>query len=180
MRMNKSKGQLLIIFIAVGFFIGILYQNIVSTSSIIPADVFVKSNLQRYLQTDVITEKYLWYVIKERVMLLAIICILSCTKWKKLLVVATLGVSGFLGGVLTVSAVLRFGIKGILLCLMGVFPQMIFYGMAYFMLFIYWFRFPERRWNHTKLIFVIVMFLMGIILEAYVNPILVKWVIKLL
>ena len=40
------------------------------------------------------------------------------------------------------------------------------------MLFLYWFRYPEIRWNRAKLLFVGIMFLSGIVLEAYVNPIL--------
>lgn len=180
MRTKRIKSQLLIIFSAVGFLLGILYQNLISTKSSISVELLTRGNLQRYLQTEVIAEKYLWYVIKERLLLLSVICILSCMKWKKLLVGLCLGIGGFLGGILTVSAILQFGIKGILLCIIGVFPQGIFYGMAYFMLFTYWFRLPEGRWNRAKLIFVIVMFLTGIILEAYVNPLLVKWVIKLI
>ena len=63
----KNQNQLLIVLLVVGFFIGVIYENIVSKSQGATTDLFLKSNLQRYLQIDVIAEKYFWYVIKDRV-----------------------------------------------------------------------------------------------------------------
>lgn len=180
MRLNKNKGQLLILFLAVGFLIGIIYENLVSRESALLSEVFLRSNLERYLQTNIIGEKYLWYVAKARLILLATVCIFSCFWWKKLFVILCLTVCGFFVGVMFVAAVMQLGIKGILLCMAGVLPQGIFYVMAYSMLFLYWFRYPESRWNRAKLLFVIIMFLAGIMLETYVNPALVKLVIKIL
>lgn len=180
MRIYKNKNQLLIICLAVGFLIGIIYQNIVSGRQAVVAELFLKANLQLYLQTDIITPKYLWYVLKERVLLFGIICVLGCMRWKKVFVMFFLLLVGFLAGVLTVSAVLQLGIKGILLCVIGIFPQGIFYGVTYCILLPYWYRFPERRWNRVKTGFVIVMLLVGVLTEVYVNPVLVKWVIKTL
>lgn len=168
------------IVLVVGFFAGIVYQNIVSGGNVLVSELFLKSNLQRYLQTDIIAEKYLWYVVKARVLLLAIVCFFSCIKWKKLFVMICLAICGFFAGILTVSAVLQLGAKGILICIAGMFPQGIFYGMAYSMLFVYWFRYPEREWNRTKMLFVIVMFLTGILVETYVNPIVLKGIIRII
>lgn len=180
MRLNRNKGQLLIIFLAVGFFVGIIYENIISKGNVLFSEVFLRSNLERYLQTNVIGEKYLWYVVKSRMIILSTLCILGCFRWKKLFVILCLFVCGCFAGIISVAAVMQLGIKGILLCLVGILPQGIFYAMAYSMLLLYWFRYPESRWNRAKLLFVVVMFLAGIVLEAYVNPVLVKLVIKIL
>lgn len=180
MRLHKNKGQLLIIFLAVGFFVGIIYENIISRGNVLFSELFLRSNLERYLHTNVIGEKYLWYVIKTRIIVLAIVCLFGCVRWKKLFVILCLAVCGFFAGIISVAAVMQLGIKGILLCLAGLLPQGIFYLMAYSMLFVFWFRYPESRWNRTKLLFAIIMFLVGIVLEAYVNPTLVKLVIKIL
>ena len=180
MRLIKNKGQLLILFLAVGFLIGIIYENVVAKSSVVLSEVFLRSNLERYLQTDIISEKYLWYVVKARALLLATVCVFGCFRWKKLLVIACLTISGFFVGMLSVAAVMQLGIKGILLCVVGILPQGIFYVLAYSMLFSYWFRYPESRWNRAKLMFVIIMLLVGIMLETYVNPILIKLIIKIL
>lgn len=180
MRLNKNKGQLLILFLAVGFFAGIIYENLVARESALLSEVFLRSNLERYLQTNIISEKYLWYVIKARTLLLALVCVLGCFRWKKLLVVVFLTMCGFFAGMMSVTAVMQLGMKGILLCIAGILPQGIFYAMAYGMLLMYWFRYPQSRWNRAKLLFIIIMFLVGMLLETYVNPVLVKLVIKIL
>ncbi len=180
MRGYKNKNQLLIVFLVVGFLIGVIYENVITKNQVVTTEIFLKSNLQRYLQTDVIAEKYFWYVIKERVVFLLIICILSCVKWKKIFVTICLILTGFFTGTFCVAAVLQLGMKGILLCVAGMFPQMLFYGFLYGMLFVHWFRFPERQWNRTKMLFVIILFVIGILLEVYVNPIIVKFIIGIL
>ena len=180
MRLNKNKGQLLILFLAVGFFVGIIYENLIAKGNVLLSDVFLRSNLERYLQTNIISEKFLWYVAKSRILLLVIVYIFGCFRWRKFFVFLCLGTGGFFAGVMSVAAVIKLGVKGIFLCLAGILPQGIFYAMAYGMLFNYWFRYPESRWNRAKLIFVIIMLLSGIMLEVYVNPILLKGIIKML
>ena len=175
----QDKNQLLIILLAVGFFIGVIYENIISKNMVIITEIFSKGNLQRYLQTDIIAEKYFWYVIKYRVLLLFLLCSLSCIKWKKILVVCCLLLTGFFTGSFCVASVLQLGAKGLLLCLLGLFPQMLFYGCVYGILFIHWFHYPERHWNRTKTLFSIVLFVIGILSEVYVNPILIKIIIRI-
>ena len=160
--------------------IGIIYENVISGRDLATKELFLKSNLQLYLQTDVITNKYLWYVVKERLLFLTVTCFLSCMKWKKLFVLLFLLYIGFVMGIVTVAAVLQLGVLGVVLCIAGIMPQGVFYGIGYSVLLIYWFQFPIGRWNKTKLLFVVAMFLLGMIVEVYVNPILVKWVIGLL
>ena len=176
----KNKNQLLIILLVVGFLIGVIYENIVSKNQIVTTEIFSKSNLQRYLQTDVIAEKYFFYVIKDRMSFLLVICALSCVKWKKIFVSLCLIIIGYFAGTFCVASVLHLGIKGILLCIAGVFPQILFYGFLYSMLFIHWFHFPSRQWNRTKMLFILIMFVIGLILEIYVNPLVVKYVIGIL
>ncbi len=180
MRLNKNKGQLLILFLAVGFFAGIIYENLVAKESALLSEVFLRSNLERYLQTNIVCEKYLWYVVKARILLFVVVCVFGCFRWKKLFVVTYLTICGFFAGMMSVTAVIQLGIKGILICIAGILPQGFFYAMGYGMLLTYWFRYPNSRWNRAKLLFVIIMFLAGIVLETYVNPVLVKLIIKML
>lgn len=180
MLIKRSRGQLLILFLAVGFLIGIIYENLVARESALLSEIFLRSNLERYLKTNIISEKYLWYVIKSRTLFLTIVCALGCFQWKKIFVMLCLSICGFFAGMMSVTAVMQLGIKGILLCIGGILPQGIFYVMGYSMLFLHWFRYPESRWNRAKLLFVIIMFLAGIVLETYVNPVLVKLIIKML
>ena len=180
MRIGKNKNQLLILILAVGFLIGIIYQNILSSRNMLTVELFQREQLQQYLQTQVVGEKFIWYVVKSRVMILAALLLLGCVRWKKMLAVSCLLIIGFFGGILAVSATLQLGMKGILLCLAGILPQGIFYGMMYWVLITYWFHYPERQWNRAKIIFLAVLFVLGMLVEVYVNPLIVKAVIKML
>ena len=176
----KNKNQLLMILLVVGFFIGVIYENIIFKRQFVTTEIFSKSNLQRFLQTDVIAEKYFWYVIKDRLFFLLLICVLGCTKWKKTVVTVCLLLVGFFTGTLCVASALVFGMKGILLCIAGLLPHMLFYGLLYGLLFTYWFHYPEKQWNRVKLLFVFLTFIIGILLEIYVNPIIVKLIIGMI
>lgn len=176
----KNKSQLLIILLVVGFLIGIIYENLISKNQVVITNIFMKSNLQRYLQTEVITEKYFWYVVKDRVFLLFLIIALSCVKWKKIFTALCLLLTGFFAGIFCVASVLQLGIKGLLLCFAGLFPQILFYCFVYGMLFAHWFYFPARQWNRAKTLFIIASFIIGMLVEIYVNPIIIKFVIAFL
>ena len=180
MRIDKKKNQFLIVFLVVGFFIGIIFENVIVKKQISTTDIFLKSNLQRYLQTDVVVEKYLRYVIKERFILFGCICVVSCMKWKKVMVYLSLLLVGFFAGCFCVASVVRLGIKGLLLFMAGMFPQMLFYGCLCVMLYLHWLGVTERRWSRTKTIFVVILLTLGIIVEVYVNPIIVKFIIGIL
>ena len=129
---------------------------------------------------EIVTEEYLWYVARARVVSLLVLLVLGCLKWKKVLVSAGMLWTGFMTGVLTVSAVIQLGMKGVLLCLAGLFPHMICYGLAYGVLLLFLYRYPHRQWNGAKTIFVGFLMFLGIVLEAYLNPILLKMIIRMI
>ena len=151
-----------------------------SRQSMVAMDLFQKEQLLRLLDTQVIAEEYVWYVVKSRILILFGICLFSCIRWKKLFVLACLFLLGFGGGAFIVSAVLQLGGKGILLCVAGIFPQMVFYGMMYGILFLYWFRYPKGEWNRMKWICCAILFVLGLTVEIYINPIIVKVVVRML
>lgn len=176
----RNKNQLLLILLAVGFFLGIIYENLFPTTQTTATELFSIGNLQRFLQTDLLAPKYIWYVVKSRILFFGIICMLGGIKWKKILVSACLLCIGFFTGSLCVLSVLNLGFKGLLFCFAALFPQVLFYGMQCGILFTYWFNYPERQWNRMKTLFVSLLFLIGVLLEVYVNPVLVKCIISIL
>lgn len=179
-KLYKYKNQLLIVYLAVGFFVGILYENMVSKSQGMTINLFQTYFMNQYKQTEIIAEEYLGYVLRARAFPLIGLCILSCMRWKKLLVGACLIWTGFLTGIVTVSGVMQLGMKGLLLCLVGMFPHMICYGLAYGLLLSYLHQYPKKQWNGAKTAFVVLAMFVGILLETYVNPLLVKFMIGIL
>ena len=180
MRSNQKKNQLLIVYLVVGFFVGVVYENIVAKTKVVTLDLFFQNNLQLYLETNIVTNKYFVYVLRERFILFLGIALLGYFRWKKLLAVVLSAVTGFLIGVLVILAVLQLGFGGVLLCMACLFPQGLFYGMAAYLVIIYWHSYPKQRWNQIKSVFVLVMLGLGIIVEVYVNPFVVKWMIQVI
>ena len=180
MKFYKYKNQLLIFYLAVGFFVGILYENIVSRRYGLSIDIFQTYFLQQYKQTEIVAEKYLGYVLKARVVPLMGLCVLVCVRWKKILAGVSVCWTGFLAGVMLVSAVMQMGVKGVLFCMVAMFPHIICYGLAYGILLSYFYRYPKARWNYTKTVFVILVMFIGILLETYLNPLLMKLVIQIM
>lgn len=180
MKFYKYKNQLLIFYLAVGFFVGILYENIVSRRYGLSIDIFQTYFLQQYKQTEIVAEKYLGYVLKARVVPLMGLCVLVCVRWKKILAGVSVCWTGFLAGVMLVSAVMQMGVKGVLFCMVAMFPHIICYGLAYGILLSYFYRYPKARWNYAKTVFVILVMFIGILLETYLNPLLMKLVIQIM
>jgi len=87
---------------------------------------------------------------------------------------------GIVFGILLKLFYLWYGMKGIGLCLISTFPQFIFYWMAYGLL--YWEADRNRSFqkrNYVPLLLTAAVVIMGIVLESYVNPILVNGYIKI-
>ena len=88
--------------------------------------------------------------------------------------IAFLAWTGFSSGMLLSMAVLSMGIKGSILCIVGILPQFLLYIPAYMVIIWYSYTYPQNRWNTQKSIFLGLTMLVGIILEAYINPILMQ------
>ena len=146
MRSYRSKNQFFAMFLLGGFLIGILYANLISDRYIMSGGIFDDGFLKQYAKTDIVAEEYLWYILRARLVPFCVICILGCMKWKKTVVGLCIGWTGFSGGVVAVSSVISLGMKGILLCIVGMLPQILFYGFAYVILLWYLYTYPNGRW----------------------------------
>ncbi len=174
---KNNQNQLLIVLLAVGFFVGILYENVIAKRQGGTLLFFQSDVIEQYKQTKFVAEEYFWYVVRSRVFPFILLCVLGCIKWKKALVSALMIWTGFLTGITCVSAAIQSGIKGILFCVAGIFPHMIFYGFAYGIFILYLYYYPRRQWNSTKTVFVLLLMFMGILLETYLSPMLLKWIL---
>ncbi len=161
--------NLLTICLAVGFLIGILYENLVSKGNGISMEQL------KNLSGVVVSEAYLWYVVKIRLIPLVVLLVIGLLKVRKIAILIGVLWTGFLAGVLLVSAVLLLGMKGILLCFLGMFPHMLFYGVSFGTLANYLFHYPKGQWNYAKSILVGFCMFLGIIFESYLNPVLMRW-----
>lgn len=179
MKLQKSKKQLLL-FCMPGFLLGILYTNLLSEKMVMYTGILSDSFLNQYLYTDVNSAEYVWYVIKARVFPVILVSALGCTRLKRAVVVLVLVWTGFLSGMMMTLAILKMGVKGLILCLVALTPHVFFYIAAYMILLWYLYNYPDSEWNSVKMISIILFFSVGIILETYVNPVLMHLFIRTL
>lgn len=179
MKINQNRNQILV-FYMLGFLAGILYANLMSGQYLTSSGIFNEYFLKQYAQTDVVTEEYIWYIIGVRGIPFVTFAMIGFTRMRKLASSGLLLWTGFSCGMVAVGAVMKMGLKGLLLCLVGITPQFCFYAPAYIVLIWYFYTYPQSRWNNSKTIFIVLAFLAGLVMEGYVNPVLMKAFIKVL
>ena len=102
------------------------------------------------------------------------------TKFRKAAVILFLIWTGFSAGLLFSMAVLGMGVKGSILCIAGMLPQFLCYIPAYLIVVWYAYCYPRMQWNIQKSLVSGGLLLVGIVLELYVNPVLVGAFLKTL
>lgn len=172
-KIGESK-RYFVLFFTLGFLAGILYANLLSKDYIASLGIFNDYFLEQYTQTEVDAEQYFWYVLKLRAMPVIVLGALGCTRIRKGAAAAFLLWTGFSGGIMLTAAVMKMGVKGIILCLIGLTPQFIFYVAAFLILLWFLFSYPQTRWNLSKTTMFGLLMIIGIILECYINPVLMK------
>ena len=173
MKIFHTRKQLLAFFMP-GFLIGIIYVNFFAVKYMGDPGIFSTYFLEQYQSVDIVAGEYLWYLIRVRVIPFLVLSGLALTKARKAAAVLFLVWTGISGGILISLAVIDMGIKGSILCITGMLPQFIFYIPAYLVLLWYAYIYPGSQWNRQKTIFISFMMAVGLILEIYVNPLLVR------
>lgn len=173
MKIFHTRKHLLAFFMP-GFLFGVIYVNLIAKNYIAEPGIFSDYFLSQYQTVKVTAEEYIWYLIRLRVVPFLVLLGLSFTRARKIAAVLFLVWTGISGGILISTAVISMGIKGSLLCIIGVFPQFVFYIPAYLILIWYCWSYPKNRWNRQKTVFVSLAVSVGMALEIYVNPSLVR------
>lgn len=169
----RTRKQMVALFM-LGFLCGILYVNLALKQYLTDMGIFNLHFLEQYTGTEFAAKEYLLFLAGIRLLPFGILTGLVLTRLRKVISFVFLVWTGFSWGILLTMAVFYMGLKGIAFCVAGILPQFLFYIPAYVIVLWYGMTYPQSRWNHQKTVFVIGMMLTGLILEAYVNPVLVK------
>lgn len=169
MRIERERQEIILVFM-ISFLAGIFYTNFIARDYVTVTGIFYEGFLNQYTQMEFVTKDYIFYLIKTRTMPLALVAVTANTKFRKLVAIMVLLWTGFAGGVLAVTSVLRMGGAGMLICIAALFPHFLFYVMEYFVIIWYCYKYPEISWNRWKTVFVIIMHFTGIMVEGYLNP----------
>ncbi len=183
-----------------GFFVGVFLVNMWKDVFINSTGFFDEEMLYEMKYTRINFEKFLVYVLKQRLMLFLGLAIGATTYFGIAMVYGAFAWFGFAGGIFMASVAVRYGFKGILL-VVGVFlPHFLIYIPAFRILLNWCYNicctmyFPaklQERWEvqyRSKkryilsqigyLFFLLLVVIIGILVESYVNPILLAKILK--
>lgn len=175
---HSGKRQMLVFFVP-GFLFGVIYMNLVVKKYGAETGIFSDLFLSKFSSVQIDVWSYLPYLLRLRLMPVIALAVLSFTRFRKAAAVAFLIWTGFTGGIALSFAADGLGLKGSLLCAVSVLPQFLFYVPACVILLWYCLSAPRTRWNRQKTVFLIATMAAGILLELYVNPVLVREFIAL-
>lgn len=180
------------------FFLGIIIMNMGNEVFLGDAGIFNTSTMNRLKYIDINDGKFLAYVLCQRLGGCAVLLILSTTALGLISVYGVVLWQGMVTGMLITAAVIRYGIKGLLLILGGMFPHQCLLIPGGIMLLgwclenYYWFHrygrgtvpyFRSRRQQFFHqgilLLWILLVMLIGCVLESYVNPILISDLVKI-
>lgn len=173
MKILHSRKQFLAFFMP-GFLLGIVYVNFIAKKYMAEPGIFSEYFLNQFVNIKIEVRDYLWYLLRLRAAPFLVLGILSFTRLRKAAAVLFLVWAGASGGILISAAASELGIKGCLLCAAALVPQFFFYIPAFLVLLWYCCGAPQIRWNRQKTVFTALMMSVGMILELYVNPVIVK------
>ncbi len=188
----RGRLPFLYLFMA-GIFLGMILINLGKKVLLADTGILNQEALYHMKYMTVDGNDLFWYVLGTRLKPLISLVILATT-YLGLAAVGAIAVSyGVSAGMFLAAAIMRYGVKGILLVITAIFPQYLIYGPALFFLLVWceqicrliYFektaRLASRQLVLVKLLqllAVIAIIIAGCVLESYVNPIILKKVLK--
>ncbi len=181
------------IFLLLSFVAGIFTANLIGREAVSHAGVLNDYFIEKFQYTQIKGENLFFYVVGERLPLLLLLFLLMVTSFGIPGGILTLGWQGFSVGFMLSTGIAKYGIKGIMLILAGLFPQYLFYIPVYIfyccMAVFLRQRLREEGSNRSErgflygigmlaVFLMLLMFVAGIFMESYVNPMILKNILK--
>ena len=200
--MNKTERNRIYTFwlylFFASFLLGVIVMNMGNEALLSEDGIFSAASINRLKYIEIDNGRFLQYVLKHRLGEGIALVLLSTTGLGAVSVYIFILWQGLLTGMKITAAIIRFGIRGFLLLLGGMFPHQLLLVPAEIMLLGWCYescgkgRFPESyvsSYTGSKkqrflrqgimLLWISIVILIGCILESYVNPILISDVVKI-
>ena len=164
-----------ILFIFAGMIVGTVLFNIFIKLKITDADLLGNDYLAIYDSVRINGITVWKYVLKSRMKWLVFLVLAGITKIRIPIYALFTMAAG--AGILISIMVLKYGLMGIAVFLISIFPQFIFYGIMYVLMlkiFIESTGLVGMRKNLILAGIIIAMFIVGTYMEAFLNPIALK------
>ena len=194
---SKNSYYMMYLFM-IGLFIGILVVNAGHDSWIADSDLLGMEMITRLKNSIPAGEGLFGYVLKHRLFTLCMLALLSTTMVGLPVVCVYICYIGLSAGCLLSVAVIRYGIRGLLFVAAGLLPQAFCLVPAYIGLFIWavslnrtlyapksyldgYERYSKQFYlkKGSQIIIVTAVVIMGCLLESYVNPKVLHFILKI-
>lgn len=178
--MIRRSKRVLLLWMMLGFFVGILYANLIPEDYMESFTVFGSFFQNSYSRKNIVIEDLFVYLLILRGLPAVILLIPGHQRLRTFLAVFVLVWTGFSAGTYITAGVVLMQMQGLVLAVVSVFPQAVFYVPAYFLVVWNLYAHSENQWNHVKTIAVIVLILAGILSECYINTIFLQLFVNIL
>lgn len=197
-RQTNKTGYYLLYLFMLGLFLGILFVNI-KHDVWIKDDGLLNASMMKQLQNSEPDGNYLFvYIVKHRSFAILIVSLLASTVIGFPAVCAYVCYLGASAGCMLSVAVIRYGIRGLIFMAASIFPQGFLLIPAYMLLFMWSLDcnrslrgkldgiegryLPRKQFilrKVLKLLGIFILFIIGCIVESYVNSPILHFVLKI-
>ena len=199
MQQPSAKNYYYVIYLfMIGLFIGILIVNVGHDTWIKDGSLLGTDMIMRLKNSVPEGSGMLGYIIKHRLFTVCMLGILATTMIGLPAVCGYICYTGLAAGCLLSVAVIRYGVRGMLLMAAGILPQGILLIPAYIALFIWavnvnrmlytrnayqesYMRFGRQLYlkKGVEIVAIMAVVIMGCLLESYVNPKMLHFILKI-
>lgn len=194
-RFQEGKLPVITIF-TVGIFVGILFMIFGKSILLESTGLLDEYTLYQMKYVNVDSRALFYYVLKERFAGLMLLAIMSTTYLGLVVCAGATFWYGMCAGLFLATSIIRYGIKGVFLVVVAIFPQYLIYipamlGMLlwcqrlYQIIYLdksYGMKQPDISFLFNRLLRlggIIALFVLGCILESFMNPVLMKGLLKI-
>lgn len=181
--MRDRNLPLLTIF-TVGVFAGMVIMNLGKSTLLENTGFLDEYTLYQMKYMTVDSSALFYYVLAKRMKMLLILAVLSTTYLGILVCGGITLWYGVCTGAFLAASVLRYGIKGILFVVVGLFPQYLIYVPAMIIMLFWCMRIYGKIYfekteisvprSLMQLLGILLVFFVGCILEGFLNPVLLR------
>lgn len=181
---NRHSFRFLEIVFLVCFLLGIVAANLYGKGRLEQYGIINTCFIQQLKYVHVSKIDFLIYIISIRIPVIFLLLVLGMTSLYRIVHGAFLAWTGFAFGFLCVAAISNLGIGAVLLILGFLFPHYLFYGASYLITVHVQWRYHEAYAGKKIIEWIIVwsiilmLFLIGMITEAYINPLFYPLLLK--
>lgn len=163
------------------FLAGIVLANLLGSDSFQKNGTLTRYYLKQFQYADIRSPELLWHVSCNRLIIFVALLVLGTIPKGKLVHILFVAWSGFAYGYFCVILLSAFGVKGLILCFLALFPQFLAYVPIYLGLVeLSMHRREHSGWKGIAAVaFLLLVLVIGILLESYINPSILQKVLKI-